>query len=57
MDFIRHTVTLQITAPAHADNFKPSSWDWGELLELPSDMIQILDVSTDELVTVDDEQV
>lgn len=56
MDFIRHTVTLQITAPAPADNFDPSSWDWGELLELPSDMIQILDVSTG-FVTVDDEQV
>ena len=48
MDFIRQTVTLQISAPAHAGHFEPSSWDWGELLELPSDMVQVLDFTTPE---------
>jgi hypothetical protein len=54
MDFIRQTVTLQISTPA--DDFEPSSWDWGELLELPGDMIQMLDVSAAELITVEGDE-
>ena len=50
MDFIRQTVTLQISTPA--DDFEPSGWNWAGLLELDGDMVQLLDASTAELISV-----
>lgn len=54
MDFIRQTVTLQISTPA--EDCEPYGWDWASLLGLDGDMVQLLDASAAELFSVPEDE-
>lgn len=50
MDFIRQTLTIQISTPA--EDGEPSGWNFAELLGVDGDMVQILDQTEAEILDV-----